>query len=527
MNNSCRMGACTPAAACDFFSCAGCCSNGTCQPTSMQSPMSCGVNGATCVACGPSQSCTTGVCTGGATCNPTNCTGCCNGTTCVAPTMTSATTCGHSGNVCSACGPGQTCSAGVCVPQQNPACITISPSDVDFGTVQTGCRSEVRTFIIRNVCAFNVTLSALGVSGAGFSNSMLSLPATLAPNSLQSFTVTFAPTAAGRVDGILVVGATHSSGTFAYQTSVTGVGAATGLNQDRFAIPTKTDVLLIVDNSCSMSTYQMALGNNANAFLAYAFSANVDFNLGVTTTDMDNPLQSGRFQGTPTVLRSSTPNLLQTFNMRVNQGINGSPIEMMGEPAVQAVSPALLTTTNTGFLRSEAALSVLAFTDAEEQSAGPTSAYIQRLLDVKGHRRRNQFSFSFVGPTLPAGSRPSNCQYDGNAPDPRQIEMIASTGGFSSEICNVGPTQAWRAEAGRVGQAVFGARATWFLTGRPSPAQASSLTVTINGVTIPELGGNGRNWGYDAVRNAVIFSPNSLPAPGQTVGVDYVVACMP
>lgn len=441
--------------------------------------------------------------------------------------MTSAMACGHTGNVCAACGPGQTCTAGICVPQQNPACIAISPTDTDFGTVQTGCRSAVRTFIIRNTCAFNVTLSALGVSGAGYSSSTLALPATLGPSAFQTFTVTFAPSSVGRSDGVVVVGATYMSGTFAFQTSVTGVGAATGLNQDRFAIPTKTDVLIIVDNSCSMSPYQMALGNNANAFLAYAFSANVDFNLGVTTTDMVNPMQAGRFQGMPSVLRSSTPNLLQTFNARVNQGISGSATEQMFDPAVSALSPALLTTTNAAFLRQDAALSVLAFTDAEEQSMGPLSSYVRQLLDVKGHRRRNQFSFSFVGPTLPPSMRPSGCQYDGNAPDPRQIAMIAETGGYTSEICNVGPTQAWRAEAGRVGQAVFGGRATWFLTAQPAPAQASSLTVTINGVTIPELGTNGRNWGYDAVRNAVVFTPGSLPAPGQTVGVDYVVACMP
>lgn len=440
--------------------------------------------------------------------------------------MTTATACGHTGNTCAACGPGQTCSAGVCVPQQNPACITISPSDVDFGTVQTGCRSAVRTFTVRNVCPMQVTLSALGVSGAGFSNSMITLPSTLMAGATVNFTVTFAPTAAGRVDGILVVGATHSSGTFAYQTSVTGVGSASALNQDRFVIPTKTDVVLIIDNSCSMGPYQTALGNSANAFLAYAFSSNIDFNLGITTTDMMNPTEAGRFQGMPRVLRTSTPNLLQVFNQRVTLGTNGSGVEEMFRPAVASVSPALLTTTNTAFLRQDAALSVLAFTDAEEQSAGLTADFVRQLLDVKGHRRRNQFSFSFVGPTLPVGSRPMNCQYDGNAPDPRQIEMIASTGGITSEICNVGPTQAWRTEATRVGQSVFGARATWFLTGRPGGVQPPA--VSINGVAVPATApGGGANWTYDGVRNAVVFTPRSLPAPGQTVGVDYTVDCAP
>lgn len=418
----------------------------------------------------------------------------------------------------------------MCVPQQNPTCLVFTPSDVNFGTVQTSCRSAVTPFSVQNICAFPVTISALGVAGNGFTTSALSLPTTLAAGASLSFAVTFAPTAAGRVDSILVVGATHSSGTFAYQTAVTGTGAASGLNQDRFTIPTKTDVVLIVDNSGSMQDKQMALGSSANAFLAYAFSANVDFNLGVTTTDMMAATDQGRFQGPMglRVLRSTTPNLLQTFNSRVNVGISGSGIEEMFSPAVAALTQPLITTNNSGFLREDAALSVLAFTDASEQSPQPTADYLRRLLAVKGQRRRNQFSFSFVGPTLPAASRPVGCTYDGNAPDARQIEMTSSTGGITSEICNVANTQAWRTEATRVGQAVFGARGTWFLTSRPAPATAASVTVSINGTTVPEMAApNLRNWSYDGMRNAVIFEARSLPAPGQTVGFDYAVACMP
>jgi hypothetical protein len=414
------------------------------------------------------------------------------------------------------------------VPQPNPACLVITPNDVDFGTVQTGCRSAVTPFQLRNVCSFPITLSALGIAGSGFSTAGLSTPLTLNANAVANFTVTFSPTVAGRVDSILVVGATHSSSTFAYQTPVTGIGSSSGLNQDRFAIPTKTDVVLIVDSSCSMSDKQMALGSSANAFLGYAFSANVDFNLGVTTTDMDPSGERGQFLGMPpnVVLKSSTPNLLQAFNARVNVGIDGSYIEQMFAPAVASLSTALLTTTNASFLRNDAALSVLAFTDAEEQSGGLTADYVRQLLAVKGQRRRNQFSFSFVGPTLSAP--PGGCTYDGNAPDPRQREMIASTGGVTSEICNVANTQAWRTEATRVGQAVFGARATWFLTGRPASGMASGVTVLLNGVAVPELNASSqRNWSYDAVRNAVVFEARSLPAPGQTVGVDYGVACTP
>lgn len=434
--------------------------------------------------------------------------------------------CGHSGNACTACGPGQTCSAGVCVPTPNPNCIVIAPADLEFGTVQTGCRSAVTSVRLQNICNLQVTISALGVAGSGFTTSGLAIPSTIPANGSASFDLTFAPTAVGRVDTTLVVGATHSASTFAYQTTVGGTGATTGLNQDRFTIPTKTDVVLIVDDSCSMSEEQAALGSNANAFLAYAFSSNVDFALGVTTTDMDSTNGQGRFQGPQglRVLRNTTPNLLQTFNTRVAVGTNGSGTEQMFAPAVASLSTALLTTTNVGFLRNDAALAVLAFTDAEEQSPLVTQTYLAQLLAVKGQRKRNQFSFSFVGPTRPNPVSP--CFYDGNAPDPRQIAMVEATGGTSSEICNVDNSLAWRTEATRVGQAVFGARAVWFLTARPATGTIG-LTVFQNGVPVPEMTGGQRNWSYDGARNAVVFSSNSLPGPGQNVGFDYTVACMP
>ncbi|MEW5742524.1 MAG: choice-of-anchor D domain-containing protein, partial [Myxococcota bacterium] len=526
--NSCVNGVCTTGSACDFFSCTGCCSGGTCVATSAQSAATCGLNGAACAACTSGATCTGGVCTGGTACNATTCaSGCCNGNTCV--TTPSDGSCGHSGAACVACGAGRVCSGGTCITTANPACIVISPSDSDFGTVQTGCRSAIKPFTVRNVCPSAVTLNAVGVAGsASFSVAGLpTLPATLAANSTQSFTITFAPTAVGAVSATLVVGVTQSAMSAVYQTPLVGTGATTGANVETFTIPRKTDVLLIVDDSCSMSTAQMALGANANAFLAYAFGAGVDFNLAVTTTDFTTTGPRGAFVGTaPLILKSSTPNLLAVFNQRVNVGINGSGIETMFQPAVAALTPPLITGANGGFLRGDANLSVLAFTDAVEQSPQMVDWYLEQLLAIKGARQRNRFSFSFVGPTQTTGM--GACTYDGtNTPDPRETGMVSRTGGVMSEICNLFNVALWRPEAQRVGQAVFGARATWFLTATPSPAAAAGLTVSIGGVPVPETGGNGRNWSYDAARNAVVFEAASLPAPGQSVSFAYSVACTP
>lgn len=525
--NACVSGVCGTGTACDFFSCAGCCTGGTCVGTGSQSATGCGLNGAACAACAAGATCTGGVCTGGTTCNATTCAGCCNGNTCVS--ATSDASCGHSGSACVSCGPGQACTAGTCVPTVTPACIVITPNDYDFGTVQTGCRSAAKGFTLRNVCPTTVTVNAVGVAGstAFASGALPMLPATLAANATQSFTVTFTPAAVGTASATLVVGVTQAAMSAVYQTRLTGSGASSGANVETFTLPTKTDVVLVVDNSCSMSSAQMALGSNANAFLAYAFGAGVDFHLAVTTTDMTAMGARGAFVGpAPTrVLKSTTPNLLSEFNARVNVGINGSASELMFAPAAASVTAPLVTTTNAGFLRGDANLSVLALTDAAEQSGLTVDQWAEQLLAVKGWRQRNRFSYSIIGPTQPTA--PAGCFYDGLGSDPRHRDMIARTGGVSTEICSLPNTMVWRPEAQRVGQAVFGGRATWFLTGVPSPATATGLAVSIGGVLVPELGVAGRNWSYDATRNAVVFEPGSLPAPGQTVSFAYSVACMP
>lgn len=431
-----------------------------------------------------------------------------------------------------ACAPGSSCVSGVCLPMASPACLVFEPGNYDFGTVQTGCRSAVTSFTIRNVCQQQVTVAVVGVAGGlGFSNPTVTLPTTLQPLGTLSFPITFSPTSVGRQTGGIVVQATHSAASFIYQTDLTGVGASSGLNQDRFTVPRKTDVVLIIDDSCSMFEEQMALGQNANALLAYAFSAGVDFNLGITTTDMDAfgmPLR-GRFEGPPgqRILTATTPNLLQTFNQRVNFGTNGSGSEEMFAPALASVTQPLVTGDNAGFLRNDAALAVLALTDAADQSEGApfgisnagnsTEAFRQRLVGLKGHRRRNEFSFNFIGPQ----NTVVGCAAEISGSDPRQVEMTRNTGGVLSDICLYSQAN-WRNEVTRVGQAVFGARATWFLTARPT----AGVTVLLNGTPVPETSGATRNWTYDAARNAVVFE-RFTPAPGQTVGFDYTVACMP
>lgn len=87
-----------------------------------------------------------------------------------------------------------------------------------------------------------------------------------------------------------------------------GLLALAGCNEQGFTQLTKVDVfqqnrlntvdvLLVVDNSCSMVEEQDKLATNFAGFIQYFEDADVDWQIGVVTTDVFDEDQSGRLQG--------------------------------------------------------------------------------------------------------------------------------------------------------------------------------------------------------------------------------------
>lgn len=83
-----------------------------------------------------------------------------------------------------------------------PGSLAASPTSLTFGNVQTGSTSS-KSETVTNTGGATVTLSQANVSGAGYSVSALTLPTTLAASQSVTFTVKFAPSAAGSVSGNL------------------------------------------------------------------------------------------------------------------------------------------------------------------------------------------------------------------------------------------------------------------------------------------------------------------------------------
>ena len=174
----------------------------------------------------------------------------------------------------------------------------------------------------------------------------------------------------------------------------------------------KVDILWVIDNSASMCDEQQSLRESFDLFVEALVFEGVDFNIAVITTDMIDPLQSGRFQNMasgqqgpqcqlqidtskcpgvdgseapPMVISSSAARyqdasgapdvekIKNDFGCRATAGSSGDGIEQGLDAARSALSPALLQNHNAGFLRDDALLAIFFLSDENDCSLSPGS----------------------------------------------------------------------------------------------------------------------------------------------------------
>jgi hypothetical protein len=413
-----------------------------------------------------------------------------------------------------------------------PSCLTVAPNDLDFGTVEAGCSSATRTFSVYNTCPTPVTLDSFRILGAPANDPFClqsagceyvlvrapAIPATLMPGAgPTTFEVKYSPLDLGQDINAVEIGATQNFARVDYVVSLKGTGDSQGVQTDVFTqdAKPKADILLVVDNSCSMQDEQQSLATNFESFIGYAQSAQVDYHLAVTTTDMDANGAQGKFLSGPAhpekILTPSTPDVENKFKAKVNVGIEGSGTEKGAEPALAALTAPLINSDNAGFLRQDAALAVVVITDENDQSANTRTFYLDQFWNIKGHNQKTMFTFNAIACfTLPCGV---------GAPDQGHYAFYtAQTNGVREEIS----TPDWATALERLGKRAFGSRTNFFLTSKPDLSKGP-IQVKVDNQVVP----SGVIWTYDPVANSVNFNPNSAPEPGQTLTITYHVTCFP
>ncbi|MBX5481314.1 MAG: choice-of-anchor D domain-containing protein [Myxococcaceae bacterium] len=430
--------------------------------------------------------------------------------------------------------------------QLAPSCLTIAPDDLDFGTVQIGCSSQTRSFQIYNTCSSTVTINSFSMQAAAgqqpggpncpgtspcpefLLTQTPNIPGSGLPVNIGGAPVTFQakykPIDTGSDTGAIAISATQGGTNVTYVVSLHGKGDTVGIQTDVYTqdAKPKADILMVIDTSGSMCDDQANLASNFAAFIKYAQSAQVDYHIAVTTTDMDPGGEQARFiygaSHPEKVLTPTTVDVENKFKAKVAPGCNGSATEMEAEPALQALTPPLINSDNAGFLRNDAALAVVALTDEPDQSPNTTTYYLNGFWNIKGFNRKAMFTFNAIAGFSPA------CKSQVGGGDSGELAFyVAQTNGVSEDIC----TADWAKTLENLGKTAFGFRTNFFMTSTPDLTKGP-IEVQIDNVPVDPVDARGATvWTYDPVQNSINFEPMYVPEPGQTLTITYNTTCYP
>jgi hypothetical protein len=411
------------------------------------------------------------------------------------------------------------------------ATLLIVPNDLDFGVIGVGCSARARTVTIYNTGSSdaNITSIALAqpVSPAYNVSALPTLPINLPPGGTTQFDIGFHAAAIASYASAVELTATIGGQPLTYIVGLLGRGDIDATQVDNFEQlgKPKVDVLWVVDNSGSMFEEQTALTANFTSFIQFAEAQQIDYQIGVTSTDVDPTGAQGHLITctAPDVCMNNGPNQIvtpqtqpspeQVFSLNANLGTFGSGFEQGLEGAYLALSNPLINTANAGFLRQDAVLSVIVVSDEEDQSPQTVDFYTNFFLSIKGFRNTNLFTFSAI-----VGDAPTGCATAQEGL--RYIEVAHRTGGVFQSICS----SDWSRSLEELSTTAFGFKSRFFLANQPV---ITTVHVYIDGVEVAAVSPEGTiNWTYDYSTNSINFSPFATPEPGAEIRVEYTVECL-
>ena len=142
------------------------------------------------------------------------------------------------------------------------------------------------------------------------------------------------------------------------------------------------------------------------------------------------------------ILKPDTEGAGEIFSEMVAQGTTGTGIEMGLDSALSALSEPLLSTTNLGFLRPEANLSLIIVSDEEDSSQYAVDHYFSYFAGLKGEaafRDHSLFNLSaVVGSEEPEFDGDPSCSSDDGVASfgSRYVDLAQRTNGLIESICD-------------------------------------------------------------------------------------------
>jgi hypothetical protein len=314
------------------------------------------------------------------------------------------------------------------------------------------------------------------------------------------------------------------------------------------------DILWVIDDSTSMKEEQAAVKAAGADFVAQLDSADMDFHLGVITTDGDSTnTKTGVLLGTPSFLTSECRDdgitadcsYAEDFSARVEQGTGGSDQEKGLEVALAAIRRPLAETWNAGFIRPGALLMIIVLTDENDCSDGgrlgpsatgedcytqysaltPVGDIVAGLRDAKEELGGGDVVMSgIIGP-----EKTSQCDFA--VAGRRYEEAIRMLGGVVADICLTDYAPIMQS----LGLAATGISDTFQLDYAAKyyaddPATEADESEDNPTVTVTEVGGEPTvvpddptaGWTYLEDYAQIQFNGESVPGRGAHISVEYI-----
>jgi hypothetical protein len=248
--------------------------------------------------------------------------------------------------------------------------------------------------------------------------------------------------------------------------------------------------------------------------------------MAVVDTNGTDPRSSGIFEQCyphPRVIGSSyadAPTREEAFMCLFSLGVAGSGIEA----GLAAAKNALVRATsadqdpvrnrNSGFIRPDAKLVIVAMSDEEDQSNESIDLLRDYYWSVKPNRHDLVRVNAIAGPV----EEPCPTGETAAMPGTRYFAMANETGGQFYNIC----LEDWQPLLTSLGVDTFTPLDEFTLSQTADP---STLMVSINGT--PVLPSAGAGYTFNASQNTVKFNGTAVPPPGATISIGYEGLCRP
>ena len=392
--------------------------------------------------------------------------------------------------------------------------LEIAPDPHDFGTVYLECDLE-QTIDLKNVGDVDLEITKIEYFTSFPSHFVVdydhavngSLPWTISPGSLNSVYVEYMPSDVTSDSSFIKV---HSNDPLhpeklSYQY---GQGDYYSSVMDSYSQSTvmMSDILFVIDNSCSMGSWQTHVASNFDSFITVFKNSGVDYHIAVITTD--DPYFVGN------VIDTNTIDPITEFNNQAHVGTHGSGLERGLDMAYEATSPGGDAHPGGTFERQQAKMSLIFVSDEPDYSY-----HLQSVLDYSSHFKGVKSSSSMIVSHAVSGPCPSGCGLPYTSPsgytytqnawcNQDYIDVVGDMGGTHLSLCDTD----WGLKMETLAKDSI-IKSSFELSDNPIE---STIEVFVDGNVTG-------NWSYDPIINSVVFDPASVPPMGSTIDISYNV----